>query len=344
MSTEMINFGVEYEIRPQTVFSARYVRSKLNRTIEDMGVLVAGSEVYQYGNPGESKYQFEPASGGTCVKTIDGVCYVPVPKARRTYDALELQLTRRFSRGWLANASYVYSRLYGNYAGLQSSDEYRPGTLGYGFGPSQVFGAIGTRPGGNANRAFDLDEAFYDARGVNGLLGLLPTDRPHVFKFYGAYNFKFGTEVGAFFRAMSGTPVTTQVNTTNSIPMYVEGRGDLGRTPTFNQTDLLVAHEVKLGEVKKLRFEFNMMNLFNQKTNMFTFPWYNYDEVYDQVGMDLSGVDLSKGFDWKTIARNASLVGPDPAHPNNISLDPRYKKAAAFSPGFSGRFMIKFIF
>jgi len=341
----MINLGVEYEIQPQTVFSARYVRNNLRRTIEDMGVLdAAGNEQYRYGNPGEGINTAEPASGATCVIDISGTCAVPMPKATRTYDAMELQLTRRFSSGWLANVSYVYSRLYGNYSGLQSTDEYRPATLGYGFGPAQTFAATGGRMGGNANRYFDLDEALYDAHGVNGLFGLLPTDRPHVFKFYGAYNFKFGTEVGTFFRVMSGTPVSTQVDSNQWYPILVEGRGDLGRTPTFTQTDLLVAHEVKLGEVKKLRFEFNMMNLFNQKTNMFTFPWYNYDEVYDQVGMDLSGVDLSKGFDWKTIARNASLVGPDPAHPNNISLDPRYKKAAAFSPGFSGRFMIKFIF
>ena len=52
MSTDLINAGVEYEIRPQTVFAARYVRNKLNRTIEDFGALDAeGNEVYRYGKP-----------------------------------------------------------------------------------------------------------------------------------------------------------------------------------------------------------------------------------------------------------------------------------------------------
>ena len=347
MSVDGLNFGVEYEIRPQTVFSARYVRSKLNRTIEDIGVLdAAGDEVYFYGNPSEGLNKVGFVIGSTClVKSEAGVCGFPMPKAARTYDALELQLTRRFSRGWLANASYVYSRLSGNYSGLQSTDEIRPTTLGYGFGANQVFGAESFRPGSNVNRYYDLDEALFDAHGNLGLFGRLPTDRPHVFKFYGAYNFKFGTEVGTFFRFSSGTPVTTQVDSINQIPVYVEGRGDLGRTPMFNQTDLMVAHEIKLGEVKKLRFEFNMMNLFNQKTSMFTFDRYNQEELSDSIGMCLDrycdpagvGVDLGKGFDWKALALEGSQAG-------GVALDPRYTKASMFNPGFGGRFLIKFIF
>lgn len=338
MSSDVFNAGVEYEIWPQTVFSARYVRNKLNRTIEDMGVLDAeGNEVYRYGNPGEGTNTAEPASGASCPITVGGACAVPMPKAERTYDAMELQLLRRFSNGWLASASYVYSRLWGNYAGLQSTDEIRPATLGYGFGANQVFAAENFRPGGNANRYFDLDEALYDAHGNNGLFGRLPTDRPHVFKFYGAYNFKFGTEVGAFYRLSSGTPVTTQVDSINQIPIYVEGRGNLGRTPVFSQTDLMVAHEFKFGEVKKLRFEFNMMNLFNQKTSMFTFDRYNQEELSDTVGIDLSAVDLSKGFDWQAMALAASQAA-------GVSLDPRYKEAGIFNTGFEGRFLIKFIF
>jgi hypothetical protein len=337
MSLDAMNFGVEYEIRPQTVFAARYVQSKLNRTIEDMGALDAeGNEVYRYGNPGEGANRIFPSSGATCLVKVGNACGFEMPKAKRQYDAMELELTRRFSGGWFTNVSYVYSRLWGNYAGLQSTDEIRPPTLGYGFGPAQAFGAENFRPGGNANRYFDLDEAMWDAHGRLGLFGRLPTDRPHVFKLYGAKTFRFDTEVGGFFRIMSGTPVTTQVVTINDIPFYVEGRGDWGRTPVFSQTDLLVAHEFKMGERKKLRLEFNMLNLFNQKTSMFVFDRYNREEHSDSAGIDLSEVDLSKGFDWKKMV----LETPDGQH----ALDPRYGKDAIFNPGFSGRFLIKFIF
>lgn len=338
MSTELLNFGLEAEVMPQTVLSARYVHNKLRRTIEDMGVIDAqGNEQYRYGNPGEGANTFEPVSGASCPFTQGGTCVVPMPKATRQYDAFEVQLTRRFSQGLLFNASYVYSRLYGNYSGLQSTDEIRPPTMGSGFSTNQLFAATNSRPGGNANRYFDLDQAFYDAHGVNGLYGRLPTDRPSVFKFYGAYDFKFGTQVGMFFRASSGTPVTTQVVSDAPIPVYVNGRGDLGRTPTWSQTDLMIAHEIKFGEVKKLRFELNMSNLFNQKTSLFTYDRYNYEEFYDAVGVDLSGTDLTQGFAWQSMAQNTSFN-------QGIGLDPRYGSAAVFNPGFAGRLGIRFVF
>jgi hypothetical protein len=226
----------------------------------------------------------------------------------------------------------VYSRLYGNYSGLQSTDEIRPPTLGYSSPGNQSFYGQLYRSGGNANRYFDLDEAIFDAHGNNGLYGRLPTDRPHVFKFYGSKMFKWGTEVGGFFHANSGTPMTTQVNASNGIPMYVDGRGDMGRTPFFTQTDLMVAHTFKVGEKKALRFEMNMSNLFNQKTNVYTYDRYNQEELVDSVGLDLSNVDLTRGFDWKGMVAAAG------------GLDPRYGKASVFNPGFQGRFLVKFTF
>jgi hypothetical protein len=116
--------------------------------------------------------------------------------------------------------------------------------------------------------------------------------------------------------------------------VYVEGRGDMGRTPLFNQTDLMVAHEFKLGksEVRKLRFEFNMINLFNQKTNMLTMDRYNQEETSDSTGISLKNVDLTKGFDWKAMVAAAG------------GLDPRYGNPAVFNPGFQGRLLVKFIF
>lgn len=337
MSADIFNVGVEYEIRPQTVFAGRYVRNKLNRTIEDMGALDAdGNEVYRYGNPGEGANVIFPSSGGTCTVKVGDACGFEMPRAKRVYDAMELSLTRRFSSGWLANFSYVYSKLWGNYAGLQSTDEIRPTSLGTVFGPAQQFGGDIYRPGGNANRYFDLDEAMWDAHGNVGLYGRLPTDRPHVFKFYGAKQFKFGTEIGGFYRIMSGTPVTTQVTTVNNIPFYVNGRADWGRTPVFSQTDLMIAHEIKMGESKRLRLEFNFDNLFNQKTSMFIFDRYNREQRPDSSGIDLSETDLSKGFDWQAMV----AATPDGAD----AKDPRFGMEDVFNPGFQGRFLIKFIF
>jgi hypothetical protein len=352
MSSESLNAGLEWEVANNVVFAGRYVRSNLIRTIEDMGALdAAGNEVYLYGNPGEGTTTEAPSC-------YDGDfhpnCAIPMPKPKRTYDAMELQLTKRFGQGWLASASYVYSRLYGNYTGLQSTDEIRPSTLGGVFAGNQQFAGQVYRPGGNANRYFDLDEAFCDANGDCEQLGRLPTDRPHVVKLYGSKQFKWGTDVGAFFRAMSGTPVTTQVSTINSIPFYVNGRGDAGRTPFFNQTDLLVGHTFKIGESRGLRFEMNMINLFNQKTGLFVFDRYTREEHDDTSGICVAGcftggvgpipgypgVDLRQGFDWQAAVEQAGIAGGY----GGADLDPRYGQEAEFNTGFEARFLVKFTF
>ncbi len=340
MSVDQANFGIEAEIMPQTVLSARYVHSKLNRTIEDMGTVDAqGSFVYSYGNPGEGANIYGAPASLTCTATVGGACVFLMPKAIRQYDAFQVQLTRRFSRGFLFDASYVYSRLYGNYSGIASTDEVRPTNLGFGYGTSQNLGAQATRGGGNVNVAFDLDWEVYDAHGHNGFYGRLPTDRPHAFKLAGAYEFKFGTQVGVFFRATSGTPVSTQLNTNYYYQFWPRGRGDLGRTATFSRTDVLVAHEFKFGEVKKLRLEFNAANLFSQKISQYRWEFYNYQEIgsTEPSNIDLFGVDLDQGFNWQRIAKATSLA-------EGVALDPRYGHAAEFTPGFQGRFGVKFIF
>ena len=344
MSTDLINFGVEYQLNPQTVVAGRYVHNNLRRTIEDLGVLIGGDEVYVYVNPGEGLGSVMNSNGLTCAASsdpcIDGK--IPTPKPVRTYDAMELTLSRRFSSGWFASASYVFSRLYGNYPGLVSSDEIITPTSGSsGSTTAQQSGGSIARAGSSGTRAWDLDEYMFDSRGNLNVLGRLATDRPHVFKFYGSKMFKWGTEVGGFFYAGSGTPLSTFVNTANQIEAFVNGRGDLGRTPVLTQTDLLVSHEFKLTESKKLRFEFNALNLFNQKTARFRFTDINRGYVYPREGsaIDLSGIDLFKGYDYKALIAET----PDASSPVG-ALDPRFGKDDLWNTGFSGRFGIKFIF
>ncbi|MCV4861499.1 hypothetical protein OFB63_36170, partial [Escherichia coli] len=77
------------------------------------------------------------------------------------------------------------------------------------------------------------------------------TDRPHVFKAYGGYTFSwFGkntnrTTVSAFTTIQSGTPITTIYTLYAVTTAILNGRGDLGRTETFTQTDFSVNHRYK---------------------------------------------------------------------------------------------------
>src|SRR6185503_19304635 len=161
----------------------------------------------------------------------------------------EVRYDKRFTEGFARNfnvfASYTYSRLYGNWAGLANSDE---------AGRSQP----------NVSRAFDLSPGNFDGTGHN-VYGLLATDRPHQLKFFGNYLLKTragGTTFSVSQLAFSGTPLSSEV--TFIVPAFFAGRGDLGRTPFFTQTDFLLAHRYQVTERVSVKFDANITNLFNQ--------------------------------------------------------------------------------
>jgi hypothetical protein len=332
MGTDNINLGTEFRIGSGMVLRASWVHNNLLRTIEDLGSLVNGNEVYIYANPGEGMAITNPSSGLT--KPF------PMPKAKRTYDAAEFQLTKRHG-SWFGTASYVYSRLYGNYAGLANSDEIRTGADGGGvYGAAQEALGQNSRPGGNANRAWDIDELLWDSKGNLNPQGRLATDRPHAIKLFGSKTFNWktsqATDVGVFFYAASGTPLTTLVNTINGTQPFVNGRGDLGRTAFLNYTNLIVGHDFKLGEVKRIRLEFNANNLFNQKTSRH--KWSEVNRAIASAEIDLSNTDLAKGYDYK------ALINATPDAPRGLALSPLFGQSDLFNPGFSGRLLLKFVF
>jgi len=355
MGTDLYNASVEYQWGPRTLLRVGYVHNQMIRAIEDMGVLINGSENYLYVNPGEGLLgKIMNITPGTATKAPADLCNskltgtdlakclagtaFPAPKPQRKYDALELSITRRFAQGWFFDGSYVLSRLWGNYPGVENTDEVRTPTTGGGFAPGQQQTTQISRQGSSGTRAWDLDQYMFDSKGHLDTLGRLPTDRPNVVKLYGSYNFKFGTEVGAFFNASNGTPITTYAYTTDQIGMRINGRGDLGRTPFLSQTDMVVSHTLNVSEGKKLRFEFNMSNLFNQKTARHIYNCLNYDCVNGVVasGMNVSGVNLFQGFDPNALIAASSN--------GQAAFDPRYKKEDLFNPGFQGRFGMKFTF
>ncbi len=332
--------GGEYQFNPSSVLSVHYVHSILNRTIEDIGQILAnGDTVYPLGNPGEGVFALE-------TNHISLTPDFPMPKPKRQYDALEVSFNRRFAKSWFLGANYTYSRLWGNYSGISDTDEIAvSGWTTYQSATGNV-----ARPGTNTTTYYDSEAYLLDAKG-RYLEGRLATDRPHVFKAYGSYQFKWGTALSLNYYAGSGTPLTTTLEDIYWDPIMVNGRGDAGRTPALTQTDLLVAHEFKIKEGKTLRFEFNFMNLFNQKTVRHTDNLLNrFREESSEI--DLSDVNLLKGFNWQQLfsqtayAQDPSVTTDknslDPM--KNFAVNPTYKKADLWNTGFSGRFGIKFTF
>ena len=332
MSQESISAGFNFAINPRTVATVHYVHNDLIRTIEDLGAWVNGNQEYVIANPGEGRAMLTPATFAPLTPPFN------TPKAKRTYDALELGISRRMSGRWFGSASLTISRLYGNYAGLASSDEIRTPTTGVSSATAQQQAGSTFRPGGNVNRAWDSDEQMFDAYGNLDVQGRLATDRPVVLKLYGAYNIGRHTQIGAFVYAGSGTPITTCVQTVHQTELFVEGRGDMGRTPFYSKTDLLVSHELPMAGTKRLRLELNVLNLFNQKTARHIFNSLNRGAGVPDAGaaIDLTNVNLNNGYNYRQMIERTSK--------GQNAYDPRYGMADLFEPGTQGQVSVKFLF
>ena len=256
--------GTDYAWKRNLVFSGRFTRKILDRTIEDVGIPSENFENYCICNPGF----------GASVTDLPLFGYPPTAKAQRDYTGLELRVDKRFSNNWYVNATYLWSRLYGNYSGLASSDESGRGDP-------------------NVNRFFDVPWVNLTSAGVQNN-GLLATDRPNTFKIFAGYQFNYHfltrrweTFFGASQYIYQGTPLSTtvqvQLNGTlengepcagpaggcdHGVAMLINGRGDLGRTDWLKQTDGQMTTRVFISERAVLKFGVNVFNLLNSGTEV----------------------------------------------------------------------------
>lgn len=282
------DLGADYQISPTLVFSARYDRRRLDHVIEDASIFnpLVG-ETFVVVNPGQgvnktfdSFYNFLYGVSSGCTATSTPSCPNNIP-AQRDYDSVEFRLDKNFGHNWFGMFSYTWSRLWGNYSGLTSSD------IGDGGGG---------RNAPNDSRAFDEPFFSYDSFGQSAS-GLLDTDRPNTFKGYGYYSLKEGdrytTDFGMFQYFYQGSPVSTIADVGYSFapgpagfsgfPTYVVGRGKFvnvtqdpttgaiavgtpytKRTPWYIQSDVNIRQNFKVSEGKSLSFEVTITNLFNQ--------------------------------------------------------------------------------
>jgi hypothetical protein len=245
VQTGELTGGLDHELGRSMSIGVRYTHKWLDRTIEDVGVLVPGvGEVFFIANPGE----------GVAKQILPEPAPV-LPKATREYDGVEFRLIKRFANRWSLNTSYTWSRLWGNYGGLASSDE-------------------NGRTSPNVERYFDGIYLVMDKHG-DPVYGLLPTDRPHYLKVQATYDLPWGTNVGVFQQVSSGGPLSTSINLLGYSPTFVNGRGDLGRLPTHSQTDLYIQHDFKVPGGHRLNVNLNVDNLLDQAgiLNQSTAPW-----------------------------------------------------------------------
>jgi hypothetical protein len=235
--------GFERDMGRGYFLATRYTHKQVDVAVEDIGFIspLTGGEAYIIGNPGRGLAREAYLAKG----------FIPL-EAVRDYDAVEVRVNKRFATSSYINASYTWSRLFGNYAGLASSDE-----------------AGRTSP--NVNRNFDLPFIGFSALGKPDD-GRLATDRPHSFNISGAYTFGWmgsrtnSTEISGLQLIQSGTPLTTRFIFDGVAGQILNGRGDLGRTEMFTQTNMAISHKYRFGRDSRftMAFDVDILNLFNE--------------------------------------------------------------------------------
>jgi hypothetical protein len=302
MSQREISFGVEKKLKENISATVRLVQKHLRYAIEDVGVISGADITYYLANPGYG-YSRSTADGGRFDNR-----YPACPKAKREYWGFNFSLDKRLSDRWLGGFSYTWSRLTGNYSGLASSDEYLAGGEG--------------RNSPNVERNFDSWYLAYD-KNLNPIDGPLATDRPHVFKLYGAYTFPIRLTVGAVVAAMSGRPMTEYWNiySDNYMPY---NRGNLGRTPFLWIVNLYAEYSLRMGATA-LSFNVNVDNVLDIATTTAYFPYRNlYDLTVTEDQLLSGNWDLNESVGYV---------------PNNA-----FRMDGLFFPPISARLGVRFSF
>jgi len=222
---------------------------------------------------------------------------------------VEFTLNKRMADKWSLRASYLWSRLYGNYSGLAQSDE-------------------NGRTSPNVGRGFDYPLMAFD-QNAKPVYGVLATDRPHQFKTQFIYD-TFVT-AGLNFYAASGIPITREAAfiTGSGFPIQYLGRNSDGRTPFFSQLDLFLQKEMKLSGDKRIVFNVNVINLLDQATVT------NRNPTYLGAGqqVNIGEAEFFKGFDAQALIAAQKLV-----------LNPLFLKDSEFQGARAIRLGAKFIF
>ncbi|MFO0580693.1 MAG: TonB-dependent receptor [Anaeromyxobacter sp.] len=263
---------LEYELLADLSVGLDYQGRRQGSMIEDMSD--DDGTTYFIANPGQGRpfsatYLPGTANSFTVTKNPKEVTAldtftrrtvtVQMPAPVRNYDALTFKMTKQFSKNWLAQASYTYSSLVGNVAGV--------------FDP--ITGQLD--PGINAE--YDLATLMANKK------GRLPGDRPHAFKAFGAYGFQVNPKArlttSAAFTATSGTPIGAN----GRHPLYGNGyayivqRGAAGRTPFNTQLDLGGRFEYTITPPYAVKVSVDVFNVLNSQDTLALDTNYTFDNV-----------------------------------------------------------------
>jgi len=345
-STDEVVAGAEYEILANARLGVSYTYRNLVRTVEDMS-LTNGLSFF-IGNPGE------------------GIAAGTFPNATRTYHAVTVNFTKSFADLWLAQISYTWSKLTGNYDGLinpQGNNQIDP----------------------NINSTFDLPVLLKNQDGP------LAADITHFIKAYLAKEFVitpvFSTTLGGAFNANSGPPITPLgYFGGGGFPAYGNGqafitqRGSAGRLPWVTSLDAKVSVNYRLTKDSVISAGVEGFNLFNSQRTTTINQFYTNgaaNSVGTIDGATPSTIPTQYGgicpytgattlADCRTALRNGTgpvgngnlpkpgtypngtgfyTILPDPGgHPKVVQINPAYGSAVGYQAVRQFRFTLRVTF
>jgi len=245
--------GYERQVAPDLAVGIKGIYRSYGRVIEDF--LCRDDGTYCIGNPGEGI--MKP------IFTLDYSHTLPAPQPKRIYKGVQLDATKRFSNNWQLMASYLYSKLDGNFDG-----EYAP------------FTNVGADP--NISAAYDYYDFFTNGSDLSKITnkGPLSNDRRHQLKVSGVYMTPFKLAIGwsAYWR--SGTPITRYgySDAYGRYEFFLTTRGAEGRTPDNYEADVHLGYPITAGPVT-INLLFDVFNLLNAQKAVLVDQRWGFQEA-----------------------------------------------------------------
>ena len=276
MSQDEVIIGYQGMLDEQWSWGIKGTRRVMDGAIDDMIIDHAiaskfgcdsdySANQYVLGNPGEEMTVYTDTN---CDKKVDAwVTFTPeeliYEKAERKYSAIDLNIKKAWDGIWSIDATYTWSKSYGNSEGLVKSDNGQ----------------------GDAGLTTDFD--FPEL--MDGAYGNLPNDRRHMFKVYGTVGVMGidGLTVGYNFTLESGRPVnafglghpnvgevsygstyylTKNIEDSEGVVIDREytkvSRGSMGRTPWTARLDLNLMYQTEMFGADTM-FKMDVFNVLN---------------------------------------------------------------------------------
>jgi hypothetical protein len=245
--------GYERELTPDVAVGIKGIYRDYGEVIEDF--LCADDGTYCIGNPGRGIMKR--------VFTLDYSQTFPAPIPKRIFKGVQLDVNKRLSKNWQGLASYIYSKLDGNFDGL-----YAP------------FTNVGADP--NITAAYDYYDFFTNGSDLSRITnkGPLSNDRRHQLKLSGVYftPWKLSVGLSAYYR--TGTPITRYgySDIYGRYEFFLTRRGAEGRTPDTYEADLHLGYPLEVGPAQ-INFLVDVFNILNAQRAVLVDQRWGFQEA-----------------------------------------------------------------